>query len=171
MSTSPLELQPSLVQKFIKSHLEEDLLISSNFKKTFSRCLTHFIFYLMTISQCSSKEKNKSTVTIDDLRKSLEEMDFEEEILKKMNSTVLEYKSKSKKKIKTDKKEQIEMEEINIDSEPENEVLSEKDDGMEEEENDDQNGLVEENKEDVIAEKNDDNLIDEGIAILEENND
>lgn len=171
MSTPPLELQPSLVQKFIKNHLEEDLLISSNFKKVFSRCLTSFIFYLMTISNCSSRERNKSTVTIDDLRKSLEEMDFEEEILKKINNTVLEYKSKSKKKIKSEKKEQIEIEEeVNIESEPENEVLSEKNDEMEEEKHDDENGGKEGDKEDVVGEKNDDKIIDEGIEILEENN-
>jgi hypothetical protein len=138
-NTTPLELQPSLVLKFIKKNIDEDYLISSNFKKVFSRCLTMFIFYLMTIANGSSREKNRATVTIDDLRKSLEEMDFEEEILKKINSSVLDYKSKdykskSKRKINIQKKDEFEIEEVQIESEIENEeVISEKDDAMDEE--------------------------------------
>lgn len=59
-----IELQPSLVNKFIKDRLK-DHTISGDFKKEFSKALSLFVFYIQTF-------RPKKTYTEDDLLKILE---------------------------------------------------------------------------------------------------
>lgn len=102
MSEQFLELQPALVVKLMKKFLKnEQYIISSNLKSKFSRCLTLFLHYMMSVSFQISKEKHRSTVTIEDLKKALEETGWEEEILEVLDERVfglgLESSSKSRK--------------------------------------------------------------------------
>jgi len=139
MSEQFLELQPALVVKLMKRFLKNDqYIISSNLKSKFSRCLTLFLHYIMSISSQISKEKQRSTVTIEDLKKALEETGWDEEILELLEGRVfglgLESATKSRKiqnenieeinKNNTNQVELIEIEE-DIKSDPEEEKQEE----------------------------------------------
>jgi len=90
MSDQFLELQPALVLKFMKKILKDDqYVISSNLKLKFSRTLTIFLHYAMSIASQISKEKHRSTVTIEDLKKAFEETGWDEEILEALDNRVL----------------------------------------------------------------------------------
>lgn len=90
MQSQFLELQPALITKFMKKILkDEQFILSSNVKSKFSRSLTIFLHYLFTISSQISKEKHRSTVTLEDLKKAIEETGFEEIILESLDSRVM----------------------------------------------------------------------------------
>lgn len=85
-----VELQPALVTKFMKKVLKDDqFILSSNLKQKFSRSLTIFVHYIFAISSQIAKEKHRATVSVEDLKKALDEAGFEDVILEKLESKVL----------------------------------------------------------------------------------
>jgi histone H3/H4 len=71
------EIQRSIVLKFLKSKLGDNIVISSNYLQDFSKSLTLFMFYLTTISQEITGFKRK-TITVDDVKKAVQEIGFED---------------------------------------------------------------------------------------------
>ena len=123
MSEQLLEIQPSLIQKFMKRILKDDqFIISSNLKSKFSRSLTIFMHYIMTISSQISKEKHRATVTIEDLKKALTETGWEEEILEPLEGRVLGLGILSTKSRKI-QKENIDESDINNNSSQNKNIL------------------------------------------------
>ena len=129
MTDQLLELQPALVLKFIKKVLrDEQFIISSNLKTKFSHTLTIFLHYIMTIASQISKEKHRSTVTVEDLKKALEETGWDDDFLSNLDSKVLELGAKSTKSNRQQQKENIEnLEENNFNN---NNESPEKNGGM-----------------------------------------
>ena len=126
MSDQLLELQPALVLKFIKKILrDEQFIISSNLKSKFSHTLTIFLHYIMTIASQISKEKHRNTVTVEDLKKALEETGWDEDFLANLDSKVLELGSKSTKSNRQQQKENVEnLEENNNESPQKNGIMN-----------------------------------------------
>jgi len=119
MSDQFLELQPALVLKFIKKVFkDEQYIISSNLKTKFSRTLTIFLHYIMTIASQISKEKHRSTVTVEDLKKALEETGWDEEFLSSLESKVLEMGSRSSKSNRQIQRENLEENNDNLEKNP-----------------------------------------------------
>lgn len=93
-----LELQPALITKFMKKILKEDqFLLSAGLKQKFSRALTVFLHYVFTLAAQIAKEKHRVTVSVEDLKKALEEAGFEEPILLRLESKVLSLGGESQK--------------------------------------------------------------------------
>jgi hypothetical protein len=69
------EIQRSIVLKFLKSKLGDNIQVSSNYLQDFSKSLTLFMLYLTTISQEISGFKHK--ISVDDVKKAMQEIGFE----------------------------------------------------------------------------------------------
>lgn len=108
MSEKFLELQPSLVQRFMKKFFKDDqYVLSSNLKSKFSRTMTIFLHYIMTIASQISHDKHRATVTIEDVKKALDETGWDEDFIAAIESRVLEMDSKTSKSNRQIQKESL----------------------------------------------------------------
>ncbi|KAL4481969.1 hypothetical protein ABPG74_008058 [Tetrahymena malaccensis] len=71
------EIQASYVLNFLKAKIGKDTVISSNFRKEFSKCLSLFLFYLATIAKHGQGDLKKK-ITKNVLFKALSDIGFED---------------------------------------------------------------------------------------------
>lgn len=68
--------------KYLKQIVGKNMIISTNFKNDFSKILTIFLLYINALSNDLAKERNSKTTSINDIKKVLFEIGFEELIEK-----------------------------------------------------------------------------------------
>ncbi|EAR81886.1 hypothetical protein TTHERM_01443840 (macronuclear) [Tetrahymena thermophila SB210] len=71
------EIQASYVLNFLKAKIGKDTVISSNFRKEFSKCLSLFLFYLATIAKHGQGDLKKK-INKNILFKALSDIGFED---------------------------------------------------------------------------------------------
>lgn len=68
--------------KYLKQIAGKNMIISTHFKNDFSKILTIFLLYVNTLSNELAKDRNSKTTSINDIKKVLFEIGFEELIEK-----------------------------------------------------------------------------------------